>query len=72
MSLQFPPLVASNPHAVPKSCPFITLIAVELVPAGGLKLQAKLDSKQLQAASLGVGGRVLEAMKLAFWLGHEG
>jgi hypothetical protein len=72
MSLQFPPPVESNPHAVPKSCPLITLIAVELVPEGGLKVQAKLDSKQPQAASLGVGGRVLEARKLEFWLGHEG
>ena len=72
MSSQFPLLDESNPQAVPKSCPLITLIAVELVPEGGLKTQAKLGSKQLQAASLGVGGRVVEARKVEFWLGQEG
>ena len=72
MSLQSPPLLESNPQAVPKSCPLITLTAVVFVPAGGLKSQANPDSKQLQAASLGVGGRVLEARKVEFWLGHEG
>ena len=72
MSLQFPPLLESNPQAVPKSCPLITLIAVVLVPAGGLKSQDNPDSKQPQAASLGVGGRVLEARKVEFWLGQEG
>lgn len=72
MSLQFPPLDESNPQAVPKSCPLITLMAVELVPDGGLKLQANLGSKQLQAASLGVGGMLDEARKVEFWLGHEG
>jgi len=66
MSLQFPPLDESNPQAVPKSCPFITLIAVELVPAGGLKVQDNLGSKHLQAGSLGVGGRVVEARKVEF------
>lgn len=66
MSLQFPPFDVSNPQAVPKSCPFITLMAVELVPEGGLKVQAKLVSKHLQAASFGVGGRVFEAMKVSF------
>jgi hypothetical protein len=66
MSRQFPPLVASNPQAVPKSCPLMTLIAVELVPGGGLNLQANLGSRHEQAASLGVGGREVEARKVEF------
>ena len=68
MSLQFPPFVESNPQAVPQSHP----IAVELVPAGGLKSQDNLASKKLQAASLGVGGSVFEARNVEFWSGHEG
>ena len=72
MSLQFPPLDESNPQTVSKSCLFIMVIVVELVPAGGLKVQDNLSSKHLQAGSLGVGGRVVEARKVEFWPGHEG
>ncbi len=38
----------------------------------GVNKQLKLLTKHLHAASLGVGGRVVDASQVEFWAGHAG
>src|SRR5258708_19738365 len=66
--LQFPPTVPMTPHAVSRSGPTIPVV----LEVWGLNRQSRLLCMHRQAASLGVGGSVVEARKDEFCAGQEG
>jgi len=68
IELQFPPEEPRRLHAVSRSGPRMEVV----LETWGLNRQSRLASKHRQAASLGVGGSVDEAMKDEFCAGHAG
>ena len=68
MSLQFPLFSPRSEQPVSRSAPTIALVFDVL----GVNWQLRMFSKQLHAASLGVGGSVLDASHVEFCGGHDG
>ena len=68
MSLQEPPDCPRRLQAVSNNCPIMAVVLV----VWGVNWQLRDFSRHAQSASLGVGGRFVEARSVAFWVGQLG
>lgn len=68
MSSQFPPWAPRSEHAVLMSVPTMA----DVLEVVGVNWQLRAFSRQLHAASLGVGGSVVDALNVEFSDGQPG